>query len=220
MDALQRNGLVWLTAPGWDRVLSGDWDAQALGILRHWALMALPLVVCRQRVENFPPTISLGLPAPSVWDRRKLALEVMPDEVGRVGWFPSFEQLKRFEQFEQFEQFEPREAFIATINEVRSNAPGFEGSIEVYGSFGWETLTGMSYVRPSSDLDLRVAVPDRATAAAVARALNALQLPIRVDGELAFPDGSAIAWREYLQWVEGKVDRMLVKSRTSIGFIE
>jgi phosphoribosyl-dephospho-CoA transferase len=78
----------------------------------------------------------------------------------------------------------------------------------------------MSYVRPSSDLDLRVAVPDRATAAAVARALNALQLPIRVDGELAFPDGSAIAWREYLQWVEGKVDRMLVKSRTSIGFIE
>jgi phosphoribosyl-dephospho-CoA transferase len=214
MDALQRNGLVWLTAPGWDRVLSGDWDAQALGILRHWALMALPLVVCRQRVENFPPTISLGLPAPSVWDRRKLALEVTPDEVDRVGRFPSFEQ------FERFKQFESCETFIATINEIRSNAPGYEGSIEVYGSFGWETLMGMSYVRPSSDLDLRVAVPDRATAAAVARALNALQLPIRVDGELAFPDGSAIAWREYLQWVEGKVDRMLVKSRTSIGFIE
>jgi len=220
MDALQRNGLVWLTAPGWDRVLSGDWDAQALGILRHWALMALPLVVCRQRVENFPPTISLGLPAPSVWDRRKLALEVMPHEVGRVGWFPSFEQLEQFEQFEQFEQLDPRETFIAAINEVRSNAPGFEGSIEVYGSFGWEALTDMSYVRPGSDLDLRVLVPDHGMAAAVSRALNALQLPMRVDGELAFPDGSAIAWREYLQWTERKVDRMLVKSRTSVVFIE
>ena len=217
MNTLQRNVLVWLTARGWYRVLANDWDAQALGILRHWALMALPLVVCRQRVENSPPTISLGLPAPSVWDRRKLALEVAPDEVERVGCFPSLEEL---EQFEQFEQLDPRETFIAAINEIRSNARGFKGSIEVYGSFGWETLTGMSYVRPSSDLDLRVAVPDRATAAAVARALNALQLPIRVDGELAFPDGSAIAWREYLQWVEGKVDRMLVKSRTSIGFIE
>jgi phosphoribosyl-dephospho-CoA transferase len=173
--------------------------------------MALPLVVCRQRVENFPPTISLGLPAPSVWDRRKLALEVAPDEVERVGRFPSLEQ---------FEQGYPHETLIATINEVRSNAPGFEGSIEVYGSFGWETLTGMIYVRPSSDLDLRVEVPDREMAAAVARALNALQLPIRVDGELAFPDGSAIAWREYLQWVEGKVGRMLAKSRTSVGFIE
>jgi hypothetical protein len=43
---------------------------------------------------------------------------------------------------------------------------------------------------------------------------------MRVDGELAFPDGSAIAWREYLQWTERKVDRMLVKSRTSVGFIE
>jgi phosphoribosyl-dephospho-CoA transferase len=214
MNTLQRNVLVWLTAPGWYRVIANDWDAQALGILRHWALMALPLVVCRQRVENFPPTISLGLPAPSVWDRRKLALEVKPVEVDRVGRFPNFKQL------EQFEPLDPREAFITTINEIRSNAPGFEGSIEVYGSFGWETLTAMSYVRPSSDLDLRVEVPDHETAAAVAWALNALQLPMRVDGELAFPDGSAIAWREYLQWVEGKVDRMLVKSRTSVGLIE
>jgi malonate decarboxylase holo-[acyl-carrier-protein] synthase len=137
-----------------------------------------------------------------------------------VGWFPTLEQLKQLEQFEQFEQFEPREAFAAAINEIRSNAEGFDGPIQVYGSFGWEALTDMSYVRPGSDLDLRVEVPDHETAAAVARALNALQLPMRVDGELALPDGSAIAWREYLQWVEGKVDRMLVKSRTSVGFIE
>ena len=217
MNALQRNGLVWLTIPGWDRVLASDWDVQALSILHHWALRALPLVVCRQRVENFPPTISLGLPAPSVWDRRKLALEVTPDEVDRVGSFPTLEQL---EQLEQFEQFGPREAFAAAINEIRSNAAGFDGPIQVYGSFGWEALTDMSYVRPGSDLDLRVLVPDHGMAAAVSRALNALQLPMRVDGELAFPDGSAIAWREYLQWTERKVDRMLVKSRTSVGFIE
>ena len=217
MNALQRNGLVWLTLPGWDRVLGSDWDVQALSILHHWALRALPLVVCRQRVENFPPTISLGLPAPSVWDRRKLALEVTPDEVDRVGWFPTLEQL---EQLEQFEQFGPREAFAAAINEIRSNAAGFDGPIQVYGSFGWEALTDMSYVRPGSDLDLRVLVPDHGMAAAVSRALNALQLPMRVDGELAFPDGSAIAWREYLQWTERKVDRMLVKSRTSVVFIE
>ena len=207
MNALQRNGLVWLTISGWDRVLASDWDVQALGILQHWALMALPLVVCRQRVENSPPTVSLGLPAPSVWDRRKLALEVTPDEVDRVGWFPTLEQL------------EPREAFAAAINEIRSNAAGFDGPIQVYGSFGWETLTGMNYVRPGSDLDLRVEVPDREIAVAVARALNALLLPMRVDGELAFPDGSAIAWREYLLWTERKVDRMLVKTRTSVGFI-
>ena len=217
MNALQRNGLVWLTTSGWDRVLASDWDVQAFGILQHWALRALPLVVCRQRVENFPPTISLGLPAPSVWDRRKLALEVTPDEVDRAGWFPTLEQLK---QLEQFEQFEPREAFAAAINEIRSNASGFNGSIQVYGSFAWEALTGMSYVRPNSDLDLRVEVPDREIAVAVARALNALLLPMRVDGELAFPDGSAIAWREYLLWTERKVDRMLVKTRTSVGFIK
>ena len=211
MNTLQRNGLVWLTIPGWDRVLGGDWDAQARLILRHWALRALPLVVCRQRGENSPPTISLGLPAPSVWNRRKLALEVASDEVGRVGSFPTFEQL---------EPPERRVSFAAAITEFRSNAAGFDGPIQVYGSFGWETLTGLPYVRPGSDLDLRVVVPNHEVAAAVARSLNALQLPMRVDGELAFPDGSAIAWREYFQWAEGKVDRMLVKSRISVGFIE
>jgi phosphoribosyl-dephospho-CoA transferase len=78
----------------------------------------------------------------------------------------------------------------------------------------------MDYVRPTSDLDVRAQVPDHATAQVVAHALLSLKLPLRVDGELAFPDGSAIAWREYLQWVDGRVGRVLVKSRTSVQLLD
>jgi phosphoribosyl-dephospho-CoA transferase len=37
----------------------------------------------------------------------------------------------------------------------------------------------------------------------------------RVDGELVFPNGWALAWREYAQLIGGKVDRVLVKDRSS-----
>ena len=33
----------------------------------------------------------------------------------------------------------------------------------------------------------------------------------RVDGELVFPRGEAVAWREWLQWRRGEVDSVMVK---------
>jgi phosphoribosyl-dephospho-CoA transferase len=43
--------------------------------------------------------------------------------------------------------------------------------------------------------------------------LQGLKLKWRVDGELVFPNGWALAWREYAQLIGGKVDRVLVKER-------
>jgi phosphoribosyl-dephospho-CoA transferase len=208
MNALQRNELVWLTKFGWQRVLELGWDSEGQSVLQHWAVAQLPLVVCRQRVDHMPPTISLGLPAPSIWNRRKLELECLPGELRRRELFPSLEPIAQ------------RNADLWEIEDFLVTMRSLNLPIQVYGSFGWQHLTGMDYVRPSSDLDLRVQVPDHAMAKVAARALSALRLAIRVDGELAFPDGSAIAWREYLQWAQGEVDRVLVKSRTSVGLME
>ncbi len=33
----------------------------------------------------------------------------------------------------------------------------------------------------------------------------------RLDGELSFPDGSAVAWREWVAWRSGRVSAILVK---------
>ena len=208
MNALQRNELVWLSKFGWQRVLELGWDSEGQSVLQHWAVAQLPLVICRQRGETLPGTVSLGLPAPSIWNRRKLALEALPGEVQRRGLFPSLEQIAQ------------RNVDLVEIKAFRVTMRSLNLPIQVYGSFGWQDLTGMDYVRPSSDLDLRVQVPDHAMAQVAARELSALRLPMRVDGELAFPDGSAIAWREYLQWTQGEVDRVLVKSRSSVRLME
>lgn len=211
MQVLQRNQLVWLSDSGWKQLLGrkdNAWDAEATCILQHWHSIQLPLVVCTQRQRHSPATISLGLPAPEQWSRRKLALEVLPQAVERTGGFPSLKQVAH--------SYFAVPAMQNLLTAMQANRV----QMQVYGSFGWRFLTGLDYVRSTSDLDLRAEVPDHATACKVVLALGSLQMPLRVDGELAFPDGSAIAWREYQQWVDGKVDRLLVKSRTSVQLLD
>jgi phosphoribosyl-dephospho-CoA transferase len=86
----------------------------------------------------------------------------------------------------------------------------------VYGSYGWQQLTGLPCVRDSSDLDLLIAVPDMDTAGQVVWLLRGLQLVCRVDGELLFPNGQAVAWREFGQLIGGKVEHVLVKHRRGV----
>jgi phosphoribosyl-dephospho-CoA transferase len=87
-----------------------------------------------------------------------------------------------------------------------------ELDVRIYGSFGWQRLTGLDYLHADSDLDLCVSVNDAAAAdrAAAAMSRAAFNRP-RLDGELVFPDGRAVAWREWQPWREQRVDRILVK---------
>jgi phosphoribosyl-dephospho-CoA transferase len=207
MSALQRNQLVWLGDEGWTAVLARAWDAQARGILAHWHAAQLPLVVCRQRVAESPASISLGLPAPLQWERRKLALEVPLQDIASVGNFPLLQELA----------LAPADA--APVQQLLAQMQALHVPLRVYGSYGWQQLTGLPCVRAASDLDLLAPVSDLESASVVARALNALHLDCRVDGELVLPGGWAVAWREWLQLLDGAVDRVLVKDRTQVQLL-
>jgi phosphoribosyl-dephospho-CoA transferase len=204
MHDLQRNRLAWLTDAAWQQVVDRNWDIQAQCILNHWRAQKLPLVLCTQRVQQAPQTISLGLPAPAQWARRKLALEVEPHGIQCVGTFPLLESIVQTAFAD--------EAMLDFLQQMHA----LQVPVQVYGSYGWQHLTGLAYVHLASDLDVIAPVPDMACASMVARALQDLRLPIRIDGELAFSGGQAIAWREYLQWIDGKVKHVLLKSRKAV----
>ena len=209
----QRNQLVWLSEQAWRSLLcqsSGGhqpFDACARAILQHWSDQQLPLVVTAayQAVAGKSATnVALGLPAPTQWQRRKLAIQANLQDLLRVAEFPE----------------------LAQLGQVCGQAPGMLNfaaemrrhgvAVQVYGSHGWQHLTGLHYLREGSDLDLRFRLQDSAQAAPVIDALQrltALALPWRIDGELAFTDGQAVAWREVLQWQQGAVSQVLVKSR-------
>jgi phosphoribosyl-dephospho-CoA transferase len=204
MKVLARNQLVWLDPQGWAQVQVHVWDAEAQTILAHWQRHRLPLVVCRQRVDIESDQVCLGLPAPLQWSRRRLTLTVRLDQVTAIGVFPSLHQ-------------------VAQVNPWGPAALELDGKLtqlgvtaQVYGSHGWQLLTHMSYLHDASDIDVTVDVPDVETACRVATLLAAAESGPRLDGEIVFPDGQAVAWRELQRLLAGRTAQVLLKGKQSI----
>jgi phosphoribosyl-dephospho-CoA transferase len=208
MRAPQRNQLVWLSDVAWRQVRGRAWDPQAHDILAHWHMQQLPLVVCRQRVPESPHRISLGLPAPLQWERRKLAWDVTADAIERVGSFPLLCSMAL------------GPADHAQAQDLLLHTDALQVQVQVYGSYGWQWLGGLPCVLAGSDLDLLVHVPDLVIAGQLVWLLQGLRLECRVDGELVFPGGWAVAWREYAQLIGGKVEQVLVKHRTGVQLLD
>ena len=68
----------------------------------------------------------------------------------------------------------------------------------VFGSVLWQALTGLEYVSASSDLDLAWPVGQGSEVVALVETLGEIERVAtpRIDGELIFPDGGGVSWRE------------------------
>ena len=208
---LRRHGLVTITAAGWAQVRTRPWDDEAAACLAHWAAHRLPLVVARQPpvpagAEAGDQTVSLGLPAPLRWSRRRIALQLPRNLLLHADAvaFPTMAAVV------------PLLALQAAPawHALRHGLDRLGCSARVYGSHGWQALTGLPYLHPTSDLDLLLPVADADAADAVVRCLaqaDADGAAPRLDGELVFPDGAAVSWREWRAWRAGAAAGVLVK---------
>jgi phosphoribosyl-dephospho-CoA transferase len=201
MPPLRRHQLAYLDADGWAEVLARPWDPLAEDCLRHWAQRRLPLVVTRQPSAD-AATIAAGLPAPARWGRRRLALTVEPRHVLFLDEFPAADGVARLL---------PR-AHAAAWRQLLAALADARCCPRVYGGYGWQALTRLAYVHAGSDLDLLLPVESAPHADAVVHVLcaPAWRGP-RLDGELLFSDGTAIAWREWAAWRAGRTAQVLVK---------
>lgn len=202
MIPLRRHQLVRLTAAGWRRLIDEAADPEGRACLQWWADDGAPLVVCRQRCRAVAGQWTVGLAAPRRWDRARWTFDVRPDEVLVFDEFPAAHEIAALLQPAA------RPAWRALCLALRHLGVG----ARVYGSHGWQRLTGLQYLRASSDIDLCLTVHDLESADRAAALLDAVQGPLpRLDGELVLPDGSAVAWREWRPWRQGRVGSVLVK---------
>ena len=202
MVALHRHQLVRLNDAGWSAVRGRAWDEGAQACLAHWAAHGLPLVVTQQRDALTDDQLALGLPTPLRWQRRRLALQVTLSDVLFFDEFPFAAEVTGLMSPAARSAWR---ALLAALDVAGA-------TVRVYGSHGWQRITGLGYLHAGSDMDLRLSAADAAAADAVVAVLQAAPLAApRLDGELTFPDGSAVAWREWSAWREGRVDRVLVK---------
>jgi len=220
LTELHRNTLVWLTSKAWTAVHAQDWEAPVQDLLRYWQTCQFPWVVAHQRPGVTPGEVCLGLPAPQHWGRRRLGTQVALDGIARQGQFPVLGEVAGSHLWGI-----PAASWL-------TRSTGLSAQVRVYGSYGWQHMTGMPYVRAGSDLDLSVQVSDLPTAM---RALDWLaqagetsdtghaalhRLPMRVDGEIVFFNGGALAWRELQALRQGRVRQVMVKDRHQLRLLD
>ncbi len=198
---LRRHELLRLTAVGW-RCAMAEGDPEAHQCFAHWAANDLPLVVATQTAAGNASIVSLGLPSPTAWRRKRFALRVPLSDVN-----PGLQAFPLLVECESaLRHVSPR--FVDLRISLSRLSPG----TRVYGSFGWQHLTGLSYVREHYDLDLLLPVADAEQADKVVAVLARWDVETwRLDGELCFNDGSAVAWCEWAAWRAGRVSTILVK---------
>lgn len=201
---LPRHGLVRLSPSGWDQVRAGTWCDSATACLTHWASHDLPLVVTRQHAAQAEALICLGLPAPQRWGRQRLALQVEAQQLTQASAFPPAASLQPLLAARQH----------APWRVVCAQWAALGVCVRVHGSYGWQWLTGLDHLHAGSDLDLLLTVRSAEQADQVVQVLHDAHWPgPRLDGELIFPDGSAVAWREWPIWRAGCSSQVLVKRR-------
>jgi len=191
------------------RFRCGAFDAAMSSRVAAWIAAGRPLVVARQPADN--ADVLLGLTLPAAEGRRRIGCLVDHADMMHVrAPLSVVECLHRLA--------DDVAAPLATLAN-RLAAAGVR--VGVYGSLAWEALSAEIYRHLESDVDLICDVSSFAQADASVRLLAAAaaRLPCRLDGEVRFPNGCAVAWRELaVAW--GNADaRVLVKGNAEVGLL-
>lgn len=196
-----RHELVWLTPSGWDAVAT---QAQAdLDAIAQWRERDWPAVVCRNVPGLAHGDLSIGLPLPPAADgaKRRCGANVPVAAVARR------QAPLPLAAFCANAPADWRGALSTMLLEgARLPAPV---ALAVFGSCAMEVLTGQAYLRASSDIDLLL-YPRSMSGLHAGLALllrHASTLPL--DGEIVFPHGAAVSWKE---WAGARDERVLVKT--------
>lgn len=183
-----RHDLVWLTSRGWQRVRAGAPQA-ALTALDRWRDGGWPAVVRRTEAGMLPGEVAIGFPLPPRPEdggKLKIGCAVEMSDIGRrtralplVGALDAVPAQWR----EGLEALE-RQAADAGV------------SLSVYGSVALAALTGQYYLTPLSDIDVLLQPQTRRQLMIGLDLLSWHAGILPLDGEVVFPDGRAVAWKE------------------------
>lgn len=177
----------------------------------HWSVHQLPLVVTSQPCVTDTASIAVALSAPLNWERKRLSLTVTPADVSHFGEFPIAEKAISLLAISRHPEW------IKLCNGLAIA----QVTAHIYGSHGWQLLTGLEHLHPASDIDLWIPAIDAAQADRVTQCLQDFSdTSLRIDGEIIFQSGIAVAWREWKEWRQGDVNGILIKTLNSSALLQ
>jgi len=203
-----RHGLVWLNEAGWSAALARVADAHRFAVER-WREQDWPTVIRRRDADCASGEICLGIALPPDQDGLKLRVPL------RVALQGVREMRAPLEIADVVEHAGPhwQNDLLAMQDEI--SAKGLE--IRVFGSLALQALTGQAYVRPASDIDLLFSPQDGLQLEQGVSVLQQYAARLPLDGEIAFPSGQAVSWKEWVQARSKPDNRVLVKHDSGVA---
>ncbi|MDB5919864.1 MAG: mdcG [Massilia sp.] len=178
-----RHDLIWLTPKGWNAALAHALPGQHAAI-EQWRRADWPAVVRRADAGLPPGTVSLGMPLPPTPDgvKGRVAFNAANGDVARGSAPLALADAARAAP----QRWRP------ALDQLILGMP-----LRAYGSLAMQAITGQAYLTAASDIDLLFYPAD---AQALRDGLTLLEqhaavLPL--DGEIVFPSGDAVAWKEW-----------------------
>ncbi|PTE11296.1 malonate decarboxylase holo-[acyl-carrier-protein] synthase [Mesorhizobium helmanticense] len=172
-------------------------------LLAGWAERGWPVIV-RRPAPGETRGISVGLPMPPSLGKRRIGLTVPVRAVARMFPLVALEEAAA----SAAPRMRPQIDAVLALGRRLALRPA------VFGALLWQHLTGLSYLRPASDLDLLWPTPDRDIQADLLAGLERIDErgPVRLDGEVLFSGGAGVNWRELHAEIGRPAGAVLVKS--------
>ena len=184
----RRHDLLHVAPDVWASAVAQRPALADLPLLEHWAQREWPVIVRRRAEGEDPGMVPVGVPLPPAAGKCRVALVLPPGGILQRSPPPLLGAAAKVAD-------EGWQATIAALLALGTRT-GVEPS--AFGSLLWEHLTGLAYLSPQSDLDVLWPVPENFDVLSLVFGIGQVQrdAPIRIDGEVIFPDGSAVNWRE------------------------
>ncbi len=159
-----------------------------LPLVADWARKRWPVIVRRRMAGDAPDHVPAALPLPPSQGKRRVAFS-FPVDADLLALPPV---LLRDAARTAPATWHPVIAGLLGLGDAVGDAP------RVFGALLWQHVTGLPYLAAGSDLDLLWSGADEDRVRTLVAGLSRLDndSPVRIDGEVELPDGSASNWRE------------------------
>lgn len=208
-----RHERIWLSSQGWQHACTAV-EQVHLSDLERWAENDWPLVVRRSDVGYEVETIAVGLalpPAAQGGKKIRIALSVHPSDIAR------HEAPLLFADAMTAVPAAWQAAFASLSHDVAAAHLEFR----VYGSLALQAITGLPYLTATSDIDVLFYPTTHVQLQEGLHLLAKYAQSLPLDGEIVFPSGHAVAWKEWAEAVKSpdKI-KVMVKSMRTVSLLD
>lgn len=199
-----RHDLVWLSGAGWDAVLARALPGQHAAIAQ-WQREDWPAIARRTDAGLAAGQVGLGIALPPAPDGAKgrVALHADCADIARATPALSLADAAGAAPA----------SWRAGLDALLRGSAGM--ALHAYGSLAMQAITRQPYLTPASDIDLLLVPADRADLRTGLALLERHAELLPLDGEIVFPNGAAVAWKEWRN-AETSAARVLVKHSSGV----